>query len=307
MLLVSPDELASNRLAELTGERWAHELLAEEVLLERLAGWTTSGRRGLLVSYEGFAPLLATGLVGHIKQRRLEGAQGLPSLNLLLTSYGWHNVYTHGDPSLATTLLGLGAPSVRVLTPADPARTAEALDEALDSVDRVNLIIAGKHIRTTHPTGTLAEEQRQGLAVWPHLSDDDEPDLVIVAAGDIPAVVAAEAAERVRERHQCRVRVVNLLDLAVLGAPHVWPQGLSSPKVEGYLGANAAVLVLTLGHPAAVWGLLAGRLRRPVDVIGWQEPVGPMPQRDLAHMMGMDVAGVERAADRLLARHEVVL
>ncbi|MED7824701.1 phosphoketolase family protein [Streptomyces chiangmaiensis] len=305
-LLLSPDELASNRLPDLAGERWTHELLAEEVLLEWLAGWTASGRRGLLVSYESFAPLLTSGLVGHIKQRRLDGARGLPSLNVLLTSYGWHNVHTHGDPSLATALLGLGAPAVHVLTPADPARTAAVLDEALDSVDRANLIITGKHSRTPHPEGYLAEEQSRGLAVWSHLSNDDEPDLTIVTAGDIPAAVATEAVDRIRVRHQCRIRVVNLLDLTVLGAPSVWPRGLNGREIEHYLGAHAPVLILTLGHPAAVWGLLSGRLRRPVDVIGWQEPAGPMPQRDLARAMGMDVTGVERAADLLLAFREVL-
>ncbi|MEU5124711.1 hypothetical protein [Streptomyces mobaraensis] len=305
-LLLSPDELASNRLPDLAGERWVHELLAEEVLLEWLAGWTASGRRGLLVSYESFAPLLTSGLVGHIKQRRLDGAQGLPSLNLLLTSYGWQNVHTHGDPSLATTLLALGAPGVRVLTPADPARTAAALDEALDSADRVNVVITGKHIRTLHPNECLAEELSRGLAVWPHLSDEDEPDLTIMTAGDIPAAVATEAADRIRHRHRCRVRVINLLDLTVLGAPTVWPRGLSGTETEHYLGTHAAVLILTLGHPAAVWGLLAGRLRRPVEVIGWREPAGPLSQRDLAHTMGMDVGGVERAAGFLLAAREVV-
>ncbi|MGW3031236.1 phosphoketolase family protein [Streptomyces sp. NPDC001178] len=305
-LLVSPDELASNRLAGLAGEPWAYELLAEEVLLEWLAGWTASGRRGLLVSYESFAPLLTSGLVGHIKQRRLDGARGLPSLNVLLTSYGWHNVHTHGDPSLATALLALGAPGVRVLTPADPARTAMALDEALNSVDHVNLVVAGKHIRTLHPEDSLREEQSRGLAVWSHLSDDDDPDLTIVTAGDIPAAVATEAVDQIRDRHGCRIRVVNLLDLTVLGAPGAWPRGLNGREIEHYLGAHAPSLVLTLGHPAAVWGLLGGRLRRPVEVIGWQEPTGPMPQRDLARAMGMDVQGVARAADRLLASREVV-
>ncbi|WP_338678265.1 hypothetical protein V1460_30085 [Streptomyces sp. SCSIO 30461] len=305
-LLLSPDELASNRLSDLAGERWAHELLAEEVLLEWLAGWTATGRRGLLVSYESFAPLLTSSLVGHIKQRRLDGARGLPSFNLLLTSYGWHNVHTHGDPSLATALLALGAPSVRVLTPADPVRTAAALDEALNSFDRVNLVITGKHSRTLHPESYLAAEQSRGLAVWSHLSDDDESDLTIVTAGDIPAAVATDAVDHIRDRHRCRVRVVNLLDLTILGAPSTWPRGLSDREIEQYLGAHAPLLVLTLGHPAAVWGLLAGRLRRPVDVIGWQEPAGPMPQHDLARSMGMDVSGVVRAADLLLASREVV-
>ncbi|MER7109363.1 hypothetical protein [Streptomyces sp. NPDC000229] len=305
-LLLSPDELASNRLAELADEHWAHELLAEEVLLEWLAGWTASGRRGALVSYEAFAPLLTSGLVGHIKQRRLDGARELPSLNLLLTSYGWHNVHTHGDPSLATALLALRAPAVRVLTPADPTRTAAALDEVLDSLDGVNLVVAGKHSRTAHPVGTIAEEHRRGLAVWPHLSDEGEPDLTIVTAGDIPAAVAADAVDHVRDRHRCRVRVVNLLDLTVLGDPTLWPRGLSDQEIDLYLGGHAPVLVLTLGHPAAVWGLLSGRLRRPVDVIGWQEPAGPMPQRQLARSLGMDRAGVAHAVGPLMASREVV-
>ncbi|MDT0493147.1 hypothetical protein RM717_21840 [Streptomyces griseus] len=305
-LLVSPDELASNRLPALADEQWAYELLAEEVLLEWLAGWTASGRRGVLVSYEAFAPLLTSGLVGHIKQRRLDGARGLPSLNLLLTSYGWHNVHSHADPSLATALLALPAPGVRVLTPADPTRTAAALDEAFDSIDGVNLVVAGKHSRAAHPVGTIAEEHRRGLAVWPHLSDEGEPDLTIVTAGDIPAAVAAEAVDQVRSRYRCRVRVVNLLDLTVLGDPAVWPRGLSDQEIDHYLGAHAPVLVLTLGHPAAVWGLLGARMRRPVDVIGWQEPAGPMPQRQLARSLGMDGAGVTQAVGLLMAAREVV-
>ncbi|WP_405842629.1 hypothetical protein OG528_30050 [Streptomyces platensis] len=302
----SPDELSSNRLANFVGEGWTHELLAEEVLLEWLAGWTASGRRGVVISYEAFAPLLTSGLVSHIKQRRMAGARDLPSLNFLLTSYGWHNVHSHGDPSLATTLLGLGVPMVRVLTPADPARTAIALDEAFDSVGRVNLIVAGKHTRTAHPATTIEEEHERGLAIWPHLSDDGEPDLTIVTAGDIPAAVAADAVGHVREHHGCRIRVVNLLDLTVLGASERWPRGLDARDIGHYLGAHAAVLVLTLGHPAAVWSLLAGRLRRPVDVIGWQEPPRPMPQRMLAHVLGMDRAGVERAASLLLDSRGVV-
>ncbi|NIL64759.1 hypothetical protein HCB39_26690 [Salinispora arenicola] len=67
----SPDELRSNRLGDLQGEAWAHEVLAEEVLLGWVAGWTATGRRGVTISYEAFAPLLLTGLVGQLKQRRL--------------------------------------------------------------------------------------------------------------------------------------------------------------------------------------------------------------------------------------------
>ena len=298
----SPDELASNHLADLQDEPWVSEVLAEEVLLGWLSGWTVSGRRGVLVSYEAFSPLLTAGIVGHLKHRRLAAGTPAPSLNLLLTSYGWHNVYTHGDPSLATVLLAAGDPAVRVLTPADPWRAAVALDESLGSVGRVNVLIAGKHAMTNHLEDTIAEEQARGLAVWPHLSDGGEPDLTILVAGDLPAQVTAASLPAIRERLGCRIRVVGVMDLTVLGDPSIWPRGLSQANLSQYVGPHAAVLVVTLGHPAAVWGLLGGRLQRSVDVVGWREPAGPMPQSVLAGELGLDPAGLILAASRLLAR-----
>lgn len=302
----SPDELASNRLANLAGETWVREVLAEEVLLGWLAGWTASGRQGVLVSYEAFAALLTAGLVAHLKQRRLaEAGAGRPSMNLLLTSYGWHNVYTHGDPSLVTALLATGDPAVRVYTPAGPSRAAVALEDALRSHGRVNIIVAGKHPTRLHPLQTLPQERSRGLAIWPHLSDEGEPDLTLVCAGDLPAAVTAEAVGEIRTRHRCRVRMVNVHDLTVLGDPQVWPAGLDDDELGHYFGAHAPLLIATLGHPAAVWGLLAGRLRRPVQVIGWREPPAPLGQRRLAAFCGLDRNCLVEAAAGLMKWQEV--
>jgi xylulose-5-phosphate/fructose-6-phosphate phosphoketolase len=297
----SPDELASNRLATLAGQPFATEVLAEEVLLEWLAGWTASGRRGMLISYEAFASLLVPGLVSHLKQRRLATSPALPSLNVLLTSYGWHNTYTHGDPTAATALLGVGDPAVRVLTPADPVRLAATLEECLASAGRVNVIIAGKHNTASFPAATLDDEMRCGLAVWPQLSDPGDPDLTIVTAGDLPAQAVAACSPELRSRLRCKIRVVNIADLTVLGPAATWPRGLTDADLDWYLGTDAAVLFVTLGHPAAVWGLLQGRLRRPAEVIGWREPPAPMPQSALAQNAGLDADGITAAANRLLS------
>ncbi|AYF30426.1 hypothetical protein CSH63_23850 [Micromonospora tulbaghiae] len=287
--IFSPDELRSNRLGDLAGEPWVHEVLAEEVLLGWLAGWIASGRRGVLISYEAFAPLLLTGLVGHLKQRRLVNVR-LPSINLLLTSYGWHNVYTHGDPSLVTALLGTGDPAVHVFTPADADRAALALDDALRSTGQVNVIIAGKHSTPSHPSETMDCERRHGLAIWNHLSDPGEPDLTLVCAGDLAAAIVSEAVEPIRERHRCRLRVVNVHDLA----------SLAGPAIGRCIREQTPVLVVTLGHPAAIRGLLAGRVR-DLDVVGWREPPHPMSQDGVAAYAGLDLAGITRAAAALLA------
>lgn len=289
----SPDELASNRLGDIVGEAWVHEVLAEELLAGWLAGWTMSGRRGLLISYEAFSSLMLTSLIGQLKQRRLVEA-ARPSLNILLTSYGWHNVYTHGDPSLITALLGTGDPAVKVYTPADARRTAVALDDALQSAGRLNLIIAGKHRLTTHPTDTIIEERTHGLATWPHLSNNGEPDLVLVCAGDLPASLVGDVVSRIRSASRCSLRVVNVHELTAL----------STPALDKALGPRAPVLMATLGHPAAIWGVLRGRLRRPVRVIGWREPPHPMPQEELAAFAGMDAASLTTAALEML--HERV-
>ncbi|MFF4457237.1 hypothetical protein [Streptomyces goshikiensis] len=208
----SPDELASNRLPELAGQSWTTEVLAEEVLGEQLAGFNAAGGRGVLITYEAFAPLLATGVVSLLKQQRMPGAAPRPSFNLLLTSYGWHNTYTHGDPSLTTTLLALEDPAIRVLTPADPARLAAVLDDAFTSTGQLNVIVAGKHQLPAVPAETLREELDRGVAVWPHLSDVQPPALTVVVCGDLPAAVTAEALPRIRAELGEAVRVVSVLD-----------------------------------------------------------------------------------------------
>ncbi|MGW7318173.1 phosphoketolase family protein [Streptomyces sp. NPDC054865] len=296
----SPDELASNRLTELAGRPWTTEVLAEEVLGEQLAGFSAAGGRGVLISYEAFAPLLATGIVSLLKQQRMPGAAPRPSFNLLLTSYGWHNTYTHGDPSLTTTLLALEDPAIRVLTPADPARLAAVLDEAFTSTGRLNVIVAGKHPLPAVPADTLREELDRGVAVWPHLSDTQPPALIVVVCGDLPAAVTAEALPRIRAELGVAVRVVCVLDLTVLGDPAVWPAGLRAGEADALLGQDAALLVITLGHPAAIWSLLKARHRRPVEVIGWRETEGPRTQQDIAAAAGMTTEGLLAAAGRLL-------
>ncbi len=97
-----------------------------------------------------------------------------------------------------------------------------ALDQTLSSTDRVNLVIAGKHPLGVRLADMSDEEAERGLAIWPDLSDDTEPDLTVVAAGDLPARVAVDAAEGLRTRLRCRIRVVGLLELTVLGDPGRW-------------------------------------------------------------------------------------
>ncbi|MGW8355535.1 hypothetical protein [Streptomyces wedmorensis] len=82
----------------------------------------------------------------------------------------------------------------------------------------------------------------------------------------------------------------------MLGDPAVWPAG----EADVLLGEDAPLLVVTLGHLAAIWSLLKARHPRPVEVIGWRETEGPRTQQDLADAAGMTAEGLLAAARRLL-------
>jgi xylulose-5-phosphate/fructose-6-phosphate phosphoketolase len=231
---------------------------------------------------------LLTSLAGLLKQRRLV-APVQPSINLLLTSYGWHNVYTHGDPSLITALQAGGDPTVRVYTPADCVRAGVALDDALRSTGRLNVILAGKHIPSTHPLATLADERHRGFAVWPHLGAADDIDLCLICVGDLPTACAPGVVAALDQQGH-RTRVIAIYEMTAL----------ASPELRESLAASAPILVVTLGHPAAIWGLFAGKVRQPTTVVGWREPPRPMTQRAFAEHTELTVEGLTSAALRLL-------
>ncbi|WP_231390273.1 hypothetical protein [Nocardia sp. CNY236] len=115
----SPDELASNRI-ELgaTDSGWTIEVLNEELCHAWAQGYQATGRRGVVVGYEAFAPITASLLAQQLLAHRLAAAAGRPpgpSLVYLLTSLGWHNTITHANPGLIDIAVGSADPSVRVV------------------------------------------------------------------------------------------------------------------------------------------------------------------------------------------------
>ncbi|MQA60887.1 MAG: phosphoketolase [Actinophytocola sp.] len=236
----SPDELSSNRIAldepDGTLPPWIVEVLNEELCHLWAQGHAEAGGRSVVVSYEAFAPIVASLLAQHLAYRRLAvtaGRPATPSITYLLTSLGWHNTVSHGNPGLIDSVLATGDPAVHVYTPADPARAAAALTFAVRKLGRCSLVVASKHPVTDHPLDTLACEVADGYAVWPHLSDSGHPDLVLLSAGDIAATELTATAERLRTAHPKRhLRYVHVHDLTSLGEPDVWPLGMSRPTFD---------------------------------------------------------------------------
>ncbi|MEV1040468.1 phosphoketolase [Streptomyces sp. NPDC050204] len=309
----SPDELASNRIAlhDEHGNRppWAVEILNESICHAWAQGYTETGRHALVIGYEAFAPITTSLIVQQLKHRavRRNARLGpLPSIVHLLTSLGWHNTYTHQNPALTSALLASGDPTVHVLTPADPARTAAALTFALRKLDRCTLVIAGKHPAPHHPLTTIDAELRHGIARWPHLSHPgpEEPDLVLVSAGDLPAERLTTLARRLRtEQPHLRLRYIHVHDLTALADTGTRPLAMSDETFTAHLGTRAPVLLATNGYPADIHALL-GR-RHPgtrLTVLGYQDPGRPLPQASLLAHCGLD----DESLWQLAARHTLI-
>lgn len=111
----SPDELASNRIT--VHEPWCLEVLNEELCHLWAQGLADTGRPAVVVSYEAFAPIMASLLSQHLTARRLASTAGrpaMPSITYLLTSLGWNNTISHANPALTDALLSTEDPAVHL-------------------------------------------------------------------------------------------------------------------------------------------------------------------------------------------------
>jgi xylulose-5-phosphate/fructose-6-phosphate phosphoketolase len=303
--LFSPDELASNRI-HLAGPdghlpSWVTEVLNEELCHAWAQGYTETGRHAAVVTYEAFAPITTSLICQQLKHRAARRAAGLPelpSIVYLLTSLGWHNTFTHQNPGLISAVLATGDPAVRVLTPADPARAAAALTFALRKLGRASIVIAGKHPLTHHPIEPLDDELRHGAAIWPHLSDPGQPDLVLVSAGDLPAHQLTALAARLRRHHPAlRLRYVHIHDLTALGDPRIWPRALSDDDLAALLTPTAPILAATTGYPADIHALLGHRHPgHRLTVLGYRDPGRPLGTEQLLAHCGLDLDSLTRHA-----------
>jgi xylulose-5-phosphate/fructose-6-phosphate phosphoketolase len=297
----SPDELSSNRvLSSLPGAAppWVTEILNEEICHAWLQGYTETGRDALLPTYDAFATVNASMLVQHLKHRRLlrlRGDTGLPSINYLLTSLGWDNTYTHQNPGLISVLLDLEYGGTRVFTPADAHRAAVVLRRIIVDRDHCNVLVASKHPMPEHPAGPFGEELRHGAATWPHLTADAPPHVVLVSAGDVPARELSLAASDLPA--EVPARYVHVNDLTVLGPPTVWPHALTPERFIDLFGSDVPVLLATIGYPAAVRGLLAGRGDADrFHVVGYRDLGRPTSAQELLGQAGLSARALRTQA-----------
>ena len=300
--MFGPDETMSNRLDavfESTKRQWEAEEVPSDVFLAPegrvmevlsehqcegwLEGYLLTGRHGLLNSYEAFIHIIDSMFNQHAKWLKITA--GLPwrrkisSLNYLLASHVWrqdHNGFTHQDPGFIDHVINKKASITRVYLPPDANCLLSVMDHCLRSRHYVNVVVAGKHPAPIWLTmDAAATHCAEGIGIWSWASSDqeEEPDVVMACAGDVPTLETLAAVSILRrELPDLKVRVVNVVDLMKLQAHDQHPHGLDDADFDSLFTKDKPVIFAFHGYPTVVHKLTYRRTNHDnLHVHGYQE------------------------------------
>jgi xylulose-5-phosphate/fructose-6-phosphate phosphoketolase len=286
--LFCPDETNSNRLGavfetedrclidaaagdeHVSADGRVMEVLSEHLCQGWLEGYLLSGRHGLFATYEAFAMVSASMAIQHTKwleaSRALAWRAPVASLNVLLTSTCWrndHNGFSHQGPGLIDTMISMSGTVVRVYLPPDANCLLSVADHCLRSRDYVNLIVIDKQPELQFLGLDAAREHcARGASVWEWASTgvEEEPDVVLACAGDVPTQEALAAAWLLRRYvPTLNVRFVNVVDLMGLAPAEVHPHGFSEATFSDLFTPDADVVMAFHGYARALHQILHGR------------------------------------------------
>ncbi|MDQ6687331.1 MAG: phosphoketolase family protein [Actinomycetota bacterium] len=279
--LMGPDETVSNRLSavfeqtdrawdaatlpgddHLAGDGRVMEILSEHLCQGWLEGYLLTGRHGLFNCYEAFIHIVDSMVNQHAKwlktTRRISWRAPIASLTYLLSSHVWrqdNNGFSHQDPGFIDHVINKKSEIVRVYLPPDSNTLLSVMDHCLRSRDYVNLVIAGKQPALTY----LSMEEAiahctRGLGIWSWAGNtDDEPDVVLACAGDIPTLETLAAAALLRVHlPELRVRFVNVVDLMRLEPDTEHPHGLSDRDFDALFIPDKPVIFAFHGYPSVI-------------------------------------------------------
>ncbi len=242
--MMSPDETYSNKLDDIfkaVSRSWqwpikswdidlsqdgrVMEMLSEHNMQGLMQGYVLTGRHAMFASYEAFLQVVSSMVDQYAKfltqSRGVEWRGTIPSINYILTSSGWrqdHNGFSHQNPGFIDDLLRRQSNFSDVYFPADGNCTLVVLEKMLTSVRQINAIVAGKTVEPRWLDATKARQQIEaGLMVWDFASDEN-PDIIMAAAGDYPTKETMAAIDIVKtERPEVRIRCVNVSSLTTAG------------------------------------------------------------------------------------------
>lgn len=303
--IFGPDETASNRLQAVydeTGKQWmadyespevdqhlervgqVMEMLSEHQCQGWLEGYLLTGRHGMMSSYEAFIHIVDSMVNQHAKwlkvTNHIDWRRPIASLNYLLSSHVWrqdHNGFSHQDPGFIDHIVNKKADVVRVYLPADANTLLSTFDHCLRSKQYINVVVAGKQPNPNWLTMDEAIKHcTRGLGIWDWAGsevDDEEPDVVLACAGDIPTIEVLAASTILQDNiPDLKIRVVNVVDLMRLQDEKEHPHGLSSRDFDTIFTPDKPVVFAYHGYPWLIHRLTYRRTGHSnIHVRGYKE------------------------------------
>ncbi len=268
---------------ELSPDGRVMEILSEHTVEGWLEGYLLTGRHGFFSTYESFVHVIDSMFNQHAKWLAMSKAvpwrAPVSSLNLLITSTVWrqdHNGFTHQDPGFLDIVVNKSPEVTRIYLPPDVNCLLSIANHCLNSTDYINVIVCDKqkHLQFLNIDAAI-EHCTKGLGIWEWASNDaeQEPDLVMACAGDIPTKEALAATKLLREHFpQLKIRFVNVVDLYKLSPQSEHPHGLSDLDFDSLFTTNKPIIFNFHGYPYLIHRLTYRRTNHGnLHVRGYKE------------------------------------
>lgn len=298
--IFGPDETMSNRLYDVfdvAGRSWQMDVLENDEYLSKdgrvmdsmlsehmcegmLEGYLLTGRHGFFASYEAFIRIVDSMAAQHAKWLKVCGEinwrMPISSLNFLLASNVWqqdHNGFTHQDPGFLDHMANKKVDVVRMYLPPDANCLLSCMDHCLRSKNYVNVIIASKH--PSYQWLTIQEATKhctEGIGTWDFVANDDNPDIIMAAAGDTPTVEMVAATKLLKEYiPSLKIRFINVVDLMKLDSTSKHPHALSDDEYDGLFTTDKPIIFAYHGYPTLIHELTYFRHNHNINVHGYTE------------------------------------
>lgn len=298
--IFGPDETMSNRLYDVfdvTSRSWQMDVLENDEYLSKdgrvmdsmlsehmcegmLEGYLLTGRHGFFASYEAFIRIVDSMAAQHAKWLKVCGEinwrMPISSLNFLLASNVWqqdHNGFTHQDPGFLDHMANKKVDVVRMYLPPDANCLLSCMDHCLRSKNYVNVIIASKH--PSYQWLTIQEATKHctaGIGTWDFVANDDNPDIIMAAAGDTPTVEMVAATKLLKEYiPSLKIRFINVVDLMKLDSTSKHPHALSDDEYDGLFTTDKPIIFAYHGYPTLIHELTYFRHNHNINVHGYTE------------------------------------
>lgn len=225
-IVFSPDETESNRLnmvVKKNGIRgnpdWESsvpirpgggiiEILNENCCHGLLQGYTQTGRDGIYITYEAFAPITASPISQYYKFLKISNCYRwktqVPSLKYILTSSGWHNCYTHQNPDFLNTLLSKERGLIDVYFPSEANQTLACFNEMFAKNNSIQVLVVGKtNFKILRSIEQAYKDVQRGFWTKTYgFKDKSQEKFYIIAIGDYMVKEAMDVCNEISRQYK---------------------------------------------------------------------------------------------------------